>query len=68
VTGNVLDDDIKHFLLSGVDAVLLKPLRIAEMELIFSHFENHGLCSDPEIKFSIIGDTLTAVSAIDIIE
>jgi len=52
ITGNVLDDDVKLYLEGGADIVLSKPLKMSQLEMIFSHADEHGTRSIPNMKLT----------------
>lgn len=62
ITGNVLDDDITAFLLAGANMVLLKPLRLQEMDLVLQHIQRTGLETTAENKLCIGVDALEQIS------
>jgi CheY-like chemotaxis protein len=45
LTGNVLEDDVREFLLAGADMVLGKPLEIRKLQVLLHHIENYGTVS-----------------------
>lgn len=42
VTGNVLREDILHFLGAGVDAVFSKPVKVSDVKALLQFLEEHG--------------------------
>eukprot|EP00981_Chlorochromonas_danica_P014650 scaffold8469_cov179-Ochromonas_danica.AAC.1 len=66
VTGNVLDDDILLFLQAGADTVLMKPLRLKEIDIITSYFDAFGMVHDNTRRFKIVGSQLFVCSIANI--
>eukprot|EP00981_Chlorochromonas_danica_P003197 scaffold633_cov288-Ochromonas_danica.AAC.32 len=65
VTGNVLDDDLLLFLQAGADTVLMKPLRLKEIDIVTSYFESFGMVHDNTRRFKIVGSQLFVCSVAD---
>jgi len=45
ITGNVLDEDVRAYLLAGADMVLGKPFKAYLLKLLIHHIEEHGAAS-----------------------
>lgn len=61
VTGNVLNDDTRVFLTAGVDAIILKPLKVNDLDLLFAYLREKGLRSDPSVRLRISGGKVKVV-------
>ncbi len=53
ITGNVLQDDLDQFLAAGANMVLLKPLRVSDLDLLVQHLSEHGLVCDMTQRLKI---------------
>mmetsp|Transcript_30216 Transcript_30216/g.41566 ORF Transcript_30216/g.41566 Transcript_30216/m.41566 type:complete len:767 (-) Transcript_30216:185-2485(-) len=45
ITGNVLDDDVREYLLAGADMVLGKPFKSHLLKMLISHVDKYGALS-----------------------
>ena len=52
VTGNVLDDDVELYLAAGADMVIGKPVRVALLQTLLQHVQEHGVLSRPGMQLS----------------
>jgi len=50
VTGNVLDDDVMHYLCAGADMVITKPVRVTLLKMLLLHVMQHGTLSRPGME------------------
>jgi CheY-like chemotaxis protein len=42
VTGNVMDSDVQEFLAAGADMVVLKPMKMAKLDVILQSINDGG--------------------------
>ena len=52
VTGNVLDDDVVHYLSAGADMVMGKPVKVAVLYMLLRYVQEHGTLSRPTMQLS----------------
>lgn len=65
VTGNVMDDDVRAFLVSGADLVLPKPLRMADLRRLLTFLREKGTKSNLGQTLSVVNGCLQWVDKVD---
>jgi len=61
ITGNVLDEDVRDYLIAGADMVLAKPIKMEKLGMVLSHVLTHGSLSSPERKLVEVCGRLESV-------
>ena len=58
LTGNIMDDDIRQFLVAGADYVLSKPLQYQSIEKLVQFIDKNGYCTRVGMKLVLNGKGL----------
>ena len=56
-----MDDEIKTFLAAGADAVFVKPMNNDKLKTLLAFCNNHGVNSDPSVKWKLSGNSLVPI-------